>query len=225
MCTNYVGTRNKAWVKSTFGVELPDTPFPEEAYPGYAAPIVRRDANGEICCELARFGLVPHWSKDTTIGKRTYNARSETVAEKPSYRTPWRKRQFCLALADAIYEPNYESGKAVRWKIQREDTEPMAIASLWDQWTDKSTGEIVVSFTMLTVNADTHPVMRQFHRLEDEKRSVVVLNDPLQWLSQDLDDPFDLLYPPLQALKSFALQRPSLKPIQSPPSSAQGLLI
>ena len=38
MCTNYVGTRNKAWVKSTFGVELPDTPFPEEAYPGYAAP-------------------------------------------------------------------------------------------------------------------------------------------------------------------------------------------
>jgi putative SOS response-associated peptidase YedK len=94
MCTNYVGTRNKAWVKSTFGVELPDTPFPEEAYPGYAAPIVRRDANGDIRCELARFGLIPHWSKDASIGKRTYNARSETVAEKPSYRTPWKKRQF-----------------------------------------------------------------------------------------------------------------------------------
>jgi putative SOS response-associated peptidase YedK len=199
MCTNYVGTRNKAWVKSTFGVELPETPFPEEAYPGYAAPIVRRNANGEICCELARFGLVPHWSKDMTIGKRTYNARSETVAEKPSYRTPW--------------------------KIQREDFEPMAIASLWDQWMDKSTGEIIVSFTMLTVNADTHPVMRQFHKAEDEKRSVVVLNDPLQWLKQDLDDPFHLLQPPMQALESFACLRPSLKPIQNSPSPAQGLLI
>jgi hypothetical protein len=74
---------------------------------------------------------------------------------------------------------------------------------------------------MLTVNSDAHPVMRQFHRPEDEKRSVVVLDDPLRWLSQDPDDPFDLLYPPSQALKSFALQRPSLKPIQSPPSSAQ----
>jgi putative SOS response-associated peptidase YedK len=207
MCTNYVGTRNKAWVKSTFGVELPETPFPEEAYPGYAAPIVRRNANGEICCELARFGLVPHWSKDMTIGKRTYNARSETVAEKPSYRTPWRKQQFCIALADAIYEPNYESGKAVRWKIQREDLEPMAIASLWDQWTDKSTGEIVVSFTMLTVNADTHPVMRQFHKAEDEKRSVVVLNDLLQWLKQDLNNPIHLLHPPKCRLISSA--RPS----------------
>ena len=225
MCTNYVGTRNKAWAKSTFGVELPDTPFPDEAYPGYAAPIVRRDANGEFCCELARFGLVPHWSKDASIGKRTYNARSETVAEKPSYRTPWKKRQFCLALADAIYEPNYESGKAVRWKIQREDAEPMAIASLWDQWTDKSTGEIVVSFTMLTVNADNHPVMRQFHKPEDEKRSVVVLNDPYKWLSQTLQDPMSLLHPPDRALTSFACPRPSLKPVQSPPSSAQGLLI
>jgi len=123
------------------------------------------------------------------------------VAEKPSYRTPWKKRQFCIALADAIYEPNYESGKAVRWKIQRGDAEPTAIASLWNQWTDKSTGEIVVSFTTLTVNADTHPVIRQFHRPEDEKRSVIVLNDPLSWLSQDLDDPFDLLYAPMQLLR------------------------
>lgn len=101
----------------------------------------------------------------------------------------------------------------------------MALSSLWDQWTDKSTGEIVVSFTMLTVNANDHPVMRQFHKPEDEKRSVVIVDDPVQWLSQDLDDPLSLLHPPTQALKSFASPRPSLKPIQSPPSSAQGLLI
>ena len=78
---------------------------------------------------------------------------------------------------------------------------------------------------MLTVNADTHSVMRQFHKPEDEKRSVVIVDDPVQWLSQDLDDPLSLLHPPTQALKSFAWPRPSLKPIQSPPSSAQGLLI
>ena len=212
-------------MKSTLGVELPDTHFPDEAYPGYAAPIVRRDASGEIRCELAWFGLVPYWSKDTSIGKRTYNARAETVAEKPSYRTPWKKRQFCLTLADSIYEPNYESGKAVRWKIQREDLEPMAIASLWDQWTDKSTGEIVVSFTMLTVNANDHPVMRQFHKPEDEKRSVVVLNDPLQWLDQDLDDPIQLLHPPKCRLISSASPLGGSSVIQSAEHSGQMTLI
>jgi putative SOS response-associated peptidase YedK len=55
----------------------------------------------------------------------------------------------------------------------------MAIASLWDRWTDPVTGKIVTSFTMLTVNADQHPVMKQFHKPGDEKRSVVVLNNPL----------------------------------------------
>ena len=212
-------------MKSTLGVELPDTHFPDEAYPGYAAPIVRRDASGEIRCELAWFGLVPYWSKDTSIGKRTYNARAETVAEKPSYRTPWKKRQFCLTLADSIYEPNYESGKAVRWKIQREDLEPMAIASLWDQWTDKSTGEIVVSFTMLTVNANDHPVMRQFPKPEDEKRSVVVLNDPRKWLDQDLDDPIQLLHPPKCPLISSAHPLRGNSDIQSAEHSGQMTLI
>lgn len=225
MCTNYVGTLNKVWVRPIFGIDLPETPFPEEAYPEYAAPIVRRDTNGEIRCEIARFGLVPHWSKDTSISKRTYNARAQTVADKPSYRTPWKKRQFCIALANAIYEPNHQSGKAVRWKIQREDTEPMAIASLWDQWTDKSTGEVIVSFTMLTVNADDHPVMRGFHKPEDEKRSVVIVDEPVQWLSDDLVDPMSMLNPLTQAPKSFTSPYLSIKPIQNPPSSSQGLLI
>ena len=114
MCTNYVGTRNKTWVKSTFGVDLPDAPFSRGSVSWLCGPNRSTQRKWGVCCELARFGLIPHWSKDTNIGKRTYNARSETVAEKPSYRTPWRRRQFAIALADAIYEPNYESGKAVR---------------------------------------------------------------------------------------------------------------
>ena len=62
---------------------------------------------------MARFGLVPHWARDaqaaTQIGRKTYNARSETVAEKPSYRTPWRQRQFAIALLDDFFEPNWET--------------------------------------------------------------------------------------------------------------------
>lgn len=211
MCTNYVGTRNRAWVKATFGIEMPEQEFPPEAYPGYLAPIVRHNPQGKVECLLARFGLIPHWAKDETFGRRTYNARSETVAEKPSYRTPWRKGQVCLALADAIFEPCYESGRAVRWRISREDELPMAVTGLWDTWTNPLTGEIVISFTMLTVNADTHPVMQRFHKPDDEKRSVVIVDQPLDWLAGPVELRSPLVRPPQASLKVEPAPRASLR--------------
>jgi putative SOS response-associated peptidase YedK len=90
-------------------------------------------------------------------------------------------------LLDNFYEPNYASGKAERWKIELASQEPFGIASLWDTWTDPITGELVTSFSMLTVNADHHPVMKQFHKPGDEKRTPVVLSESQfdQWLSAD----------------------------------------
>lgn len=191
MCTNFTPTRNEKWVAKHFDMGLPQESCPVETYPGYPAPIVTLEGN-EPTVQNARFGLIPHWAKDmqaaTQIGRRTYNARSETVAEKPSYRTPWRKRQFAIALLDDFFEPNWETGKAVRWRIKRSDGQPMGVASIWDRWTDPTSGEIVTSFSMLTVNADGHPVMGRFHRPGDEKRSVVVLEPCLfaEWLQADM---------------------------------------
>jgi len=193
-------------VHQHFGADLPQQPYPPEAFPGYTAPIALLNAQHKVTCALARFGLIPHWAKDTQaatqIGRKTYNARSETVAEKPSYRTAWRKRQFAIALLDDFFEPNWETGRAVRWRIKRSDGQPMCVASLWDQWTDTSTGEIVTSFTMLTVNADGHPVMGRFHRPGDEKRSVVVL-EPEQfgtWLGADSVQATQAMVRPADAL-------------------------
>lgn len=181
MCTNFSPTRNGTWVKNSLGVDWPDIHYPPEAYPGYDAPIAMLgDDHQAPLVRTARFGLVPHWAKDNTIGRRTYNARCETVAEKPSYRSPWRKRQYAIALLDDFFEPNWETGVGVRWRIKRRDGEPMGVASIWDRWLDPQTGEIVHSFSMLTVNADGHAVMGHFHRPGDEKRSVVVL-EPAQF--------------------------------------------
>ncbi len=58
MCTNYVGTRNRAWVKATFGIEMPEQEFPPEAYPGCLAPIARRKPEGNAECLIARYGLI-----------------------------------------------------------------------------------------------------------------------------------------------------------------------
>ena len=162
----------------------PATHYVPEAFPGYAAPIIRAcagvDGNGELRVDLAAFGLIPNWSKDRLIGRRTYNARSETVAEKPAYRTAWRRQQFCLLPMERFFEPCWETGKSVRWSIHRQDKEPFTIAAIWDSWTDRNTGEIVESFSMLTINADGHPVMGRFHRPGDEKRSLVVV-PPAAW--------------------------------------------
>ena len=188
MCTNFTPTKRAQWVKETLGVDLPSG-FPEETYPGYLAPLVVKSRQSKrVACGLARFGLIPGWAKDDKISRHTYNARSETAAEKPSYRTAWRQRQFGLVLVDNFYEPSYESGRAVRWKIELTSGEPFGIACLWDRWIDPASGALVVSFSMLTVNADKHPVMCQFHKPGDEKRTPVIIDPKLhdQWLSADI---------------------------------------
>jgi len=186
VCTNFIPTRNSEWVKSTFGVPLPSD-YRSETYPGYLAPIVLKGRkSGKTACGVARFGLIPAWAKDEKIGRHTYNARTETVSSKPSFRSAWAKGQFALVLVEAFFEPNYETGKAVRWRIEAADQIPFAIAALWDRWISPK-GESVVSFTMLTINADTHPVMRQFHRPADEKRTPVVISKENYdaWLSSE----------------------------------------
>lgn len=215
MCTNFTPTQRAQWVKETLGVDLPSG-FPEETYPGYAAPLVLKShQTGRVACGSARFGLIPGWAKDEKISRHTYNARSETVAEKPSYRTAWRQRQFGLVLVDDFYEPSYESGKAVRWRIQLASGDPFGIACLWDRWTDPDSGDRVVSFSMLTVNADDHPVMRQFHKPGDEKRTPVIIAPELQdaWLSADTTQASKLMtwshMPDLLALQAPLVSRRS----------------
>ncbi len=151
-------------------------------WPGYVGTFVRRHAHADIGDDavterealLGVFGLVPHWSKDLKSARHTFNARSETVAEIPSFRDAWRKGQRCIIPAQAIYEPDWRSGKAVATRIARADGEPMGLAGLW-AWSPLNGGTL--SYTMLTINANDHPVMNRFHRPEDEKRSVVVLPD------------------------------------------------
>lgn len=202
MCANFqpINRTHSEWVKHHFDCELPNAEWRPEAYPTYPAPFIYLD-EGKPRCELAQFGLVPHWATDKKkFGLKTYNARTETVEIKPTYRTAWKERRFGLVLLESFYEPKWETGKAVRWRIKRSDGQPSAVASLWERGIDKETGEVLFSFTMLTINADGHEVMKHFHRPEDERRSIVVLpeSDYQTWLHANHD----------QARKMFNLAPP-----------------
>jgi putative SOS response-associated peptidase YedK len=179
MCANYTPSKRSV-LRGILGFD-PELPYPPEAYPSYAAPILVPSREGQgMDARLATFGLIPFWAKDRSFAKRTYNARTETIAEKPSFRGSWKARRFCLVPMERFYEPCWETGKAVKWSIHRKDSAPFAVAGIWDSWTDKDTGEIVMSFSMLTINGDGHPVMGRFHRPGDERRSLVVV-DSSNW--------------------------------------------
>jgi putative SOS response-associated peptidase YedK len=195
MCVQYLTTANTDWVKTHFDLELPPSNA-HDVFPTYPGMIVLKSHNTQrTAIGPARFGLIPAWAKDEDFGRKTYNARSETVSEKPSYKNAWLRRHYALALADAFYEPCYESGKAVRTKISQANQEPMAIASIWDTWTEPETGELIVSFSMLTIDAGEHPIMRRCHKPEDEKRTVVPLRPDLfdRWLNATPDIALELL--------------------------------
>lgn len=188
MCSHYEAPAPQL-VAETFGIDLYER-GKLDLWPGYIAPFIRRaeqvDDESPAPVEVlsGAFGLIPTWSKDTKIVRSTYNCRSETASQKPSFRTAWRKAQHCIIPAAAIYEPDWRSGKSIATRITRTDGELLGIAGLWEEWRDPGTGQILHSFTMLTINADDHPFMRNYHKPQDEKRMVVILPKGLyaDWL-------------------------------------------
>ncbi|NWB63543.1 SOS response-associated peptidase [Pseudomonas sp. F1002] len=189
MCSHYEAPAPQL-VAETFGIDLYEQ-GKLDLWPGYIGPFIRRAEHVDVESPAAlealpgSFGLIPSWSKDTKIARKTYNARSETVAEKPSFRTAWRQAQHCIIPAMAIYEPDWRTGKAIPTRITRADGELLGIAGLWEQWRDPGTGAILHSYTMLTINADDHSFMRNYHKPQDEKRMVVILPRGLysDWLN------------------------------------------
>lgn len=101
--------------------------------------------------QLLRWGLIPSWAKDPTIGARLINARAETVSEKPSFRSAFRQRR-CLVIADGFYEWQRQEGKKQPFYFRLQNGEPFAFAGLWERW-EAPEGETIESCTILTTTA------------------------------------------------------------------------
>ena len=132
--------------------------------PTQDAPVVAVGSEGRRIAAF-RWGLVPFWADDPSIGSRMINARSETVAEKPAFRNAFRK-QRCLVPADGFYEwqkPEGDGPKRPHW-IHRPDERPFAMAGIWERWRDEEAGEDdepLLTFAILTAEAPAW--MRPIH--------------------------------------------------------------
>ncbi len=127
--------------------------------PSQEVGAVRAAADGASELALLRWGLIPHWAKDPSIGARTINARAETLAEKPSFRTAFRKRR-CLIPADGFYEWAQREGKKQPYFVQMREGEPFAMAGLWERWR-RPDGNDVESCAIVTCGANG--LLRPFH--------------------------------------------------------------
>jgi len=141
----------------------------------------------EATLSWRRWGLVPSWSKDAKIGNRLINARAETAAEKPSFRSALRRRR-CLVPADGFYEWAGAKGAKQPYFIGLAERALFAFAGLWERWNDPA-GGVLESCTLLTTEAAEH--LRSLH----ERMPVIV--DPVDyraWMDPEIRDP-DLVFP------------------------------
>ncbi len=134
-----------------------------------------------------RWGLVPSWAKDAAGGARLINARGESAAEKPSFRSAYRRRR-CLLPADGYYEWQKVGADKQPWFIHRADGRPLAMAGLWEVWSDDrlerdDPARMLVSCTVLTTAATD-----DLGRIHDRMPITVRPSAWSAWLDRDLQD-------------------------------------
>lgn len=196
MCSHYDPVLRPEKLKKYFGVSEPlSAGLVESIWPGYMGPFVRKHEFADVSDEavpnrellIGSFGLVPSWADPKSVAN-TYNARSETVDSKNTFKAAWRKAQHCIIPAESIWEPDWRTKKYVPTRLVRADGKPMGIAGIWES-KPTTTGKFF-SFTMLTINADDHLFMKEYHQPNKEKRMVVILqeDDYVPWLTASLEE-------------------------------------
>ncbi len=185
MCVNYTPTRKELLTEKFAAPLKSELDWKAEVWQDYAAPFILHDRRGERAALVGAYSMIPK-AKLPPGAKRysTMNARAETLGQLRSYAKPWREGKRCLIPMQAFFEPNYESGKAERWKISLINQSDFAVAGLYQSWPE-SNETTSYSFTQITINSDQHPLMRRFHKPGEEKRSLVILHqtDFDAWLS------------------------------------------
>ncbi len=180
MCGRFAFYSPTEATAALFGVSsVPEVKPRYNIAPTQTIAAVRVNADDSRELALLRWGLVPFWAKDPSIGNRMINARAETVAEKPSFRAAYRERR-CLILADGFYEWRKEADGKTPYYISLASGEPFAFAGLWEDWHAKDTGEALQSTAIITTAANEF--MNQLHH----RMPVVLEKDAAdRWLDGD----------------------------------------
>ena len=193
MSSNFLAPTSSE-LERDWGIVLSDE-WATDVAGGDYAPIIRRFGLGAAAqreAVLARFGLIPSTAKTARAPGSTVNARSETAATRSAFKNAFAQRQWCIIPAQCLYVAHYPEGskRAERWRIRRVDRSPLSIAGLWDRWVDDN-GREVISFAMLTINCDLHPLLAGFDRRLNDKGEPAEKRTPVLLAEEDFDEWLD----------------------------------
>lgn len=178
MCGRYTRSTDPEKLAKEFKVaEVPAAEASYNVAPTQNVLAVRESPDGREMT-FFKWGLVPFWAKDTSMGAKLINARSETVAEKPAFREAFRKRR-CIVPADGFYEWRREGGRKQPYFFRLREERPFGFAGLWERWEGEG-GKVLNSCTILTTEANE--VLRPVH---DRMPVILHPEDYEPWLGSD----------------------------------------
>lgn len=159
--------------------DVPDLKASYNVAPGLQMPVVVCSGKKEVT--LMKWGLIPHWAKDPSIGYKMINARAESLAEKPSFRESFMRKR-CLVPANGFFEWKKTAGEKIPFYIRLKDQELLSFAGLYDSWSDED-GKVVKSYSIITTDANS--ILAPIHN-----RMPVILPEEKEdaWLDQELQD-------------------------------------
>ena len=188
MTAHFESVQNAAVYPDAFDVAAPEITFERDLWPRKLGVFVRNapaaegavpDAKPVREIGVGQFGFVPQWVKSASDAKlrstKMVNARSETVTTSNNFRDAWLAGQRCIVPMMAFFEDDWRSGKALPTRITRVDGKPMGVAGIWERWAKDGTE--IISFTLLTVNANSHALLHRYQQNGNEKRMPVILGE------------------------------------------------
>ncbi|MBS1777601.1 MAG: SOS response-associated peptidase [Bacteroidetes bacterium] len=183
MCFHSKQSKSAQELKHRFQANIKDDNLIQPSvYNGFQypkTPVITNKQPNEI--QLYAWGLIPFWAKDNSIRKNTLNAKIETIHQKPSFRNVINNR--CLVLADGFYEWQWLDPKGKqkqKYELTLPDHETFAFAGLWSEWIDKSTGEIIYTYTILTTEANE--LMSKIHNTKKRMPIILSQDNEQDWL-------------------------------------------
>ena len=195
MCGRFTLQIHPELLAEIFGLqELPIFPARYNIAPTQQIPVIRQDAEGHNRLDFLRWGLIPTWAKDLSVGSHMINARAESITEKPAFRHAIRYRR-CIIPASGFFEWRHEDKKAIPLYVRMKDGAPMCFAGIWEQWKSPEE-EIVESCAMLTTSSN-----RLIEPLHDRMPVILHPDNYDLWLNRNMHDPEQLkhLYQPYPA--------------------------
>lgn len=196
MTAHFESVQNAAMYPDAFDVAAPEIAIERDLWPRKLGVFVRNASAAEGAAPdaltdekaltapvrelgIGQFGFVPQWVKSASDAKlrstKMVNARSETVTTSNNFRDAWLAGQRCIVPMMAFFEDDWRSGKAMPTRITRVDGKPMGVAGIWERWAKDGTE--IISFTLLTVNANSHALLHRYQQNGNEKRMPVILGE------------------------------------------------